>query len=79
MGLSDEATCLASISFSDKEKYVNMEDHNRLTFISGFFGNKPITRVIVDNGSAVNTIPARTLQSVGLTIAHAHHHGHTRL
>lgn len=59
-----------TISFTDEEKYANVKGHNRPIYISGTFGNKTISRVMVDNGSASNIIPLRTLLMVGLTVDH---------
>lgn len=57
MGPPDRVACLETISFSDKEKHANMEDHNRPNFILGIFRNKAITQKMNDNGSAVNITP----------------------
>lgn len=68
-GPPDRVTCLATIWFSDEEKYAIEEDHYRPLFIWGIFGNNPITRVMVDNGSKVNIFPW-TILYVGLPVAH---------
>lgn len=70
MGLPDRVVCLATISFTDEEKYAEIDGHNRPIYISGIFANKLLSRVMVDNGSAVNIISLRTLLSVGLTVDH---------
>lgn len=73
MGPPDKVVCLATISFTDEEKYAKIDGHNQPIYISGIFENKPVSRVMVDNESAVNIIPLRTLLSVGLTVDHLKH------
>lgn len=48
MGPPDRIVCLATISFTDEEKYANMEGHNRLIYISDIFGNKLVSRLMTD-------------------------------
>lgn len=64
-------TCFETISFTDEEKYVEIDGHIWPIYISGIFWNKPVSRVMVDNGLAVNVIPLRTLLLVGLTVDHS--------
>lgn len=73
MGPPDRVACLATISFTNEEKYAEIDGHNRPIYISGIFRNKPTSRVMVDNGSVVNIIPLRTLLSVELTVDHLKH------
>lgn len=70
MSQPDQVACLATISFLDEEKFANVKNHRRHLLISGILKNRPTTRVMVDNGSAVNIISPWVLQSLGLTIAH---------
>lgn len=73
MGPPDRVACLATISFTDEEKYAEIDGHNRPVYISGIFRNKLVSRVMVDNGSAVNIIPLRKLLSIGLIVDHLKH------
>lgn len=50
----DRVACLATISFTDEEKYAEINGHNLSIYVSSIFGNKPVSRVMVDNDSAVN-------------------------
>lgn len=45
--------CLATISFRDEDKYAKVEGHNQPIYISRTFGNKPISRLVVNNWLAV--------------------------
>lgn len=41
MGPPGRFPCLATIFFTDEEKYTNVEDYNRPIYILGIFENKP--------------------------------------
>lgn len=43
IGLPDRVACLGTIWFTDQEKYAEIDDHNRPIYISGIFGNKPVS------------------------------------
>lgn len=41
MGLPDRLACLATISFTNEEKYAEIDSHNRPIYISGISGISP--------------------------------------
>lgn len=53
MEFPERVAYLATISISNEEKYANIDGHNQYVFLLGISGNKPISQVMVINGSAV--------------------------
>ena len=64
----DCACCLASITFDESDLILGDEYHNRPLYVSGLVGDTSINRILLDCGSAVNLLPLRTLQALGMNV-----------
>ncbi|KAM1419624.1 hypothetical protein ACFXTO_023149 [Malus domestica] len=62
------ACCLASITFDENDLILGDEYHNRPLYVSGLVGDTSINRILLDYGSAVNLLPLRTLQALGMNV-----------
>ncbi|XP_062213734.1 uncharacterized protein LOC133914699 [Phragmites australis] len=56
------------ISFSEEDKMVETNNHNRPLYIEGNIGSAHLRRVLIDPGSAVNLLPIRSLTRAGYTM-----------
>ncbi len=54
-----------TISFSEDDFLLDSNEHNRPLYLEGILNRKPVKRILVDPGSAVNLLPLRTLRKVG--------------
>lgn len=77
------------ITFTNEDKLVDDDNHNRSLYIEGNIGVAYLRRVLIDLGSAVNILPVRSLTRAGYTsadlkttevvISGFHNHGTTAL
>ena len=44
---------------------LEMTNHIKPLYIKAYLNNKPFSRILVDNGSAINVIPLRLLNALG--------------
>jgi len=56
------------ISFSEEDKMVERNNHNRPLYIEGNIGSAHLRRILIDPGSAVNLLPIRSLTRAGYTM-----------
>jgi hypothetical protein len=56
------------ITFSEEDKLVQDDNHNRPLYIEGNIGTAHLRRVLIDPGSAVNILPVRSLTRAGFTM-----------
>lgn len=56
------------ISFSEEDKMVESDNHNRPLYIEGNIGSAHLRRILIDPGSAMNLLPIRSLTWAGYTI-----------
>lgn len=49
------------VTFEDTDRYSNDPHHNKSLFIAVRIDNQPVSRVMIDGGSAVNILPTKTL------------------
>jgi hypothetical protein len=56
------------ITFSEEDKLVQDDNHNRPLYIEGNIGSAHLRRVLIDPGSAVNILPVRSLTRAGFTM-----------
>jgi len=61
------AVCMACITFTDEDMQLGSTDHNRPLYVTNMIGDKKINRILLDCGSAVNLLPLRVLQAIGIT------------
>lgn len=54
-----------TISLSEDDFLLDSNEHNRPLYLEGILNRKPVKRILVDPGSAVNLLPLRTLRKVG--------------
>lgn len=52
---------MLTITFEDIDRYSNDPIHNRPLFIIGYIDNQPMSRIMIDGGSTINILPAKTL------------------
>uniref|UniRef100_A0A6N2MI02 Retrotransposon gag domain-containing protein n=1 Tax=Salix viminalis TaxID=40686 RepID=A0A6N2MI02_SALVM len=54
------------ISFNDEDLLLGSKLHNRPLFIKGYVDEKIVNRILVDDGSAVNILPLKTMRELGI-------------
>uniref|UniRef100_A0A6N2MST0 Retrotransposon gag domain-containing protein n=1 Tax=Salix viminalis TaxID=40686 RepID=A0A6N2MST0_SALVM len=57
--------CTTGISFNDEDLLLGSKLHNRPLFIKGYVDEKIVNRILVDDGSAVNILPLKTMRELG--------------
>ena len=60
---------MAMVTFGDKDMCAEMPAHNRPLYITGLIHGVKISRILVDGGSAVNLLPRRALNLLGVRIS----------
>ncbi|XP_057775222.1 uncharacterized protein LOC130994205 [Salvia miltiorrhiza] len=55
-----------TITFSDEDRQLGSEPHNRPLFVSCYTQEQKVNRILIDGGSAVNILPLRTLKQLGI-------------
>ncbi|KAM1658315.1 hypothetical protein ACFXTN_042496 [Malus domestica] len=63
------ATCCAiedTIHFTDEDLLLGSKPHNRPLFVSGYVREHKVNRMLVDDGSAINTMPKSTMTKIGI-------------
>jgi hypothetical protein len=58
--------CTTEISFNDEDLLLGSKLHNRPLFIKGYVDQKMVNRILVDDGSAVNILPLKTMKELGI-------------
>ncbi|KAF9665074.1 hypothetical protein SADUNF_Sadunf16G0084300 [Salix dunnii] len=58
--------CTTEISFNDEDLLLGSKLHNRPLFIKGYVDEKKVNRILVDDGSAVNILPLKTMRELGI-------------
>jgi len=58
--------CITEISFNDEDLLLGSKLHNWLPFIKGCIDEKMVNRILVDDGSAVNILPLKTMKELGI-------------
>uniref|UniRef100_A0A6N2N3S7 Retrotransposon gag domain-containing protein n=1 Tax=Salix viminalis TaxID=40686 RepID=A0A6N2N3S7_SALVM len=62
--------CTTEISFNDEDLLLGSKLHNRPLFIKGYVDEKIVNRILVDDGSAVNILPLKTMSEPLLNQLH---------
>jgi len=60
--------CTIEISFNDEDLLLGSKLHNRSLFIKGYVDEKIVNRILVDDGSAVNILPLKTMRELGIPV-----------
>jgi len=58
--------CTTEISFNDEDLLLGSKLHNRSLFIKGYVDQKMVNCILVDDGSAVNILPLKTMKELGI-------------
>lgn len=57
------------VTFEDTNRYSDDPEHNQPLFITGFIDNQPVSRVMIDGSSAINILPVKTLNYLGVDLS----------
>ncbi|GAV63029.1 LOW QUALITY PROTEIN: hypothetical protein CFOL_v3_06551, partial [Cephalotus follicularis] len=63
-----QASFMATISFIDDDLQLGTCLHNRPLYVSGYIRDHKISRILMDDGSAVNIMPITTMKKIGITM-----------
>jgi hypothetical protein len=58
--------CTTEISFNNEDSLLGSKLYNRSLFIKGYVDEKMMNRILVDDGSAVNILPLKTMKELGI-------------
>ncbi|XP_021299514.1 uncharacterized protein LOC110428122 [Herrania umbratica] len=62
----DEDVRDEEITFSDEDLLLGSTPHNRPLFVQGYSREQKINRIQIDDGSAVNLLPLKTMKEIGM-------------
>jgi len=62
------ASCCIAISFTDEDLLLGSKLHNRPLFVSGYIREQKLSRILIDDGSAVNIMPKSTMNQLGISM-----------
>ena len=60
------AKCCIAIAFTDEDFQLGSKPHNRPLFVTGYIREQNITRILIDEGSAINIMPKTTMRRLGI-------------
>ena len=63
------AECTETITFTDDDMLLSDKQHNQCLFVTGDLAGERISRILLDSGSAVNILPLKTLNKIGLALS----------
>ncbi|XP_060968195.1 uncharacterized protein LOC133035834 [Cannabis sativa] len=66
ISLETHTSCMACITFDDKDRQLGAALHNQPLYVTGMVADNRVSRIMLDCGSAVNVLPLKTLRDVGL-------------
>jgi len=58
--------CTIEISFNNEDLLLGSKLYNRSLFIKGYVDEKMMNRILVNDGSAVNILPLKTMKELGI-------------
>jgi hypothetical protein len=58
--------CRTEISFNNEDSLLGSKLYNQSLFIKGYVDEKMMNRILVDDGSAVNILPLKTMKELGI-------------
>jgi len=62
------ATCNTTVSFTDEDLLLGPKPRNRPLFVTGYIRGQKVKRILVDGGSAINTMPKFTMNDLGIAV-----------
>ncbi|KAL0462593.1 UNVERIFIED_CONTAM: hypothetical protein Slati_0146900 [Sesamum latifolium] len=63
---SNANECMSTITLTDKNLLLESKPHNRPLFVAGYAREQKVNIILIDEGSAVNILPLRTLKELGI-------------
>ena len=61
------ANCHGKITFTDEDFLLGSKPHNQLLFVSGYICEEKVSRILIDDGSAVNIMSKVTMKRLGIS------------
>uniref|UniRef100_A0A2N9GU49 Retrotransposon gag domain-containing protein n=1 Tax=Fagus sylvatica TaxID=28930 RepID=A0A2N9GU49_FAGSY len=61
------ANCHGKITFTDEDLLLGSKPHNRSLFVSGYIREEKVSRILIDDGSAVNIMSKVTMKRLGIS------------
>ena len=70
---SEEAIALCAhysdkMTFADEDLQLGSKPHNRPFFVSGYTRGERVSRILIDDRSAVNIMPKGTMKRLGISV-----------
>ncbi|KAL0290009.1 UNVERIFIED_CONTAM: hypothetical protein Sradi_7059300 [Sesamum radiatum] len=65
---SDADDYMSTITFTNEDLLLGSKPHNRPLFVAGYVREQKVNRILIDEGSAVNILPLRILEELGILI-----------
>ena len=62
------ANCHGKITFTDEDLLLGPKPHNRPLFVSGYIREEKVSRILIDDGSAVNIMSKVTMKRLGISM-----------
>jgi hypothetical protein len=62
------ANCHGRITFTDEDLLLGSKTHNRPFFVSGYIREEKVSRILIDDGSAVNIMSKVTMKRLGISM-----------
>ena len=62
------AHCCDKMTFADEDLLLGSKPHNRPLFVSGYTRGEKVSRILIDDGSAVNIMPKGTMRRLGISM-----------
>jgi hypothetical protein len=62
------ANCHGRITFTDEDLLLGSKPHNRPFFVSGYIREEKVSRILIDDGSAVNIMSKVTMKRLGISM-----------
>jgi hypothetical protein len=59
--------CHGKITFTDEDLLLGSKPHNRPLFVSGYIREEKVSRILIDDGSAVNIMSKATMKCLGIS------------
>lgn len=57
---------MPTVTIEDTDRYLDDPHHNKLLFITGSIDDQPMSRIMIDSGSAVNILPVKIMSHLGI-------------
>ena len=62
------AHCRDKMTFADEDLLLGSKPHNRPLFVSGYTRGERVSRILIDDGLAVNIKPKGTMRHLGISV-----------